>query len=125
MQQAPRLGPDRGQIAYGGYLSGAAIQFLLGKGDLSQEFEIQTLACDATAAELLLTPRAEATYEALTIWVDPTQGLITRTEVLDLLGNRTRIEFQDMQVNQRPDPSVFRFEPPEGVEVIELAPPTP
>jgi outer membrane lipoprotein carrier protein len=105
-----------------GYLSGAAIQFLLGKGDLGKEFEILTLSCDATQAELRLTPREAATYEFLTIWVDPSEGLINRTEIADLLGNRTLVEFHKMAVNQKPDASEFRFEPPAGVSVVELTP---
>ena len=105
-----------------GYLSGAAIQFLLGRGDLAEEFEILPIACDAGNAELKLTPKAAATYEYLVIWVDPGQGRIIRTEVVDLLGNRTRVEFHDMKINQKPDASVFRFEPPKGVSVVEIAP---
>jgi len=105
-----------------GYLSGAAIQFLLGRGNLAEEFDILPVACDAGQAELKLTPKAAATYEYLVIWVDPGQGLITRTEVVDLLGNRTQVEFHDMRINQKPDAAVFRFEPPEGVSVVELAP---
>ena len=106
-----------------GYLSGAAIQFLLGQGNLREEFSIEARACEISSAELRLTPREAATYEFLTIWVDPTDGLIQRTEVADLLGNRTLVEFRDMAVNQKPDDSVFEFEPPEGVSVVELTPP--
>jgi outer membrane lipoprotein carrier protein len=105
-----------------GYLTGAAIQFLLGKGDLNKEFDILTVACDATQAELRLTPREAASYEFLTIWVDPSEGLINRTEIADLLGTRTLVEFHNVALNQKPDASEFRFEPPAGVSVVELSP---
>ena len=109
-------------VAGGSYLSGAAMIFLRGGGDLEQEFEVVPLTCSEAQAELRLTPRETSTYEFLTIWVAPDTGEISRTEVSDLLGNRTLVEFHHVRLDQAPDASVFRFEPPEGVEVIELAP---
>ena len=109
-------------VAGGDYLSGAAMVFLRGNGTLADEFAIATNACNEKQAELRLTPREEATYEFLTIWVDTSTGLIQRTEVSDLLGNKTLVEFRNVRLDQRPDDSLFRFEPPEGVEVIEVDP---
>ena len=80
------------------------------------------VACDETGAELKLVPRQDASYEFLTIWVDPGDGLIQRTEIFDLLGNRTRVEFRKVSLNQAPDAKLFEFEPPEGVKVVDLTP---
>jgi outer membrane lipoprotein carrier protein len=109
-------------VGDGGYLSGAAILFLLGKGDLLREFQVSALSCEPAAVELQLVPREPASYEKLQILVDPATGDVSRTHVVDLLGNSTRVEFRDLQVNRRPPASTFRFDPPEGVSVVDLTP---
>ena len=108
-------------VGSGGYLSGAALQFLLGKGELTHEFEVRTRACDAVVAELALVPRTPAGYERLVIWVDPKRGDMHRIEISDLLGSRTLVEFSGVELNRRPAAALFRFEPPEGVSVIDLS----
>jgi outer membrane lipoprotein carrier protein len=117
--------PDYGEaqrllVGDGSYLSGAAIQFLLGEGDLFREFQVSALSCELEAVELVLVPREPASYEKLQILVDPATGDVSRTHVVDLLGNTTRVEFKDLQVNRVPPASTFRFEPPEGVSVVDL-----
>lgn len=107
----------------GGWLSGAGVQFLLGEGDLTRDFDVAAASCDAGSARLVLRPRAEATYETLVLDVDPASGEVRSTEVRDLLGNVTKIAFLETRFDTAPDASLFRFEPPEGVEVVELTPP--
>ena len=106
----------------GGALSGAAVQFLLGDGDLAESFRIAELSCDEGAARLELVPREPAAYERLRIEVEAKRGDLRETEVSDLLGNVTRVRFEDIETDTAPPPETFRFEPPEGVEVIEVAP---
>ena len=101
-------------------LSGAGVQFLLGEGDLLAEFAVAELACGADEARLELLPRVPAAYEKLRIVVELASGQMRETEVTDLFGNVTRIRFENIRVNTEPGPEVFRFEPPEGVDVIEL-----
>lgn len=106
----------------GGALSGAAVQFLLGDGDLDASFRIAELTCDEGTARLELLPREPAPYERLRIAVDRKNGDLRETEVSDLLGNVTRVRFDDIETDTRPAPETFRFVAPEGVEVIEVAP---
>lgn len=106
----------------GGALSGAAVQFLLGEGDLAADFRIAELSCEEDVVRLELVPREPAAYESLRIAVDARRGDLRETEVSDLLGNVTRVRFDDIQVDTKPAADLFRFEPPDGVEVIELAP---
>jgi outer membrane lipoprotein carrier protein len=103
-----------------GFVSGAAIQFLLGQGDMRRDFEVSALRCGPDAAELELVPRADATYEKLQILADLPSGQLRRTTVFDLLGNVTEVGFGDVRTNQSPGDDAFRFDPPEGVEVIEF-----
>lgn len=108
-----------------GFLSGTAIQFLLGEGDLLREFEIAPVACEEDATELELVPRKPASYEKLRIRVDAGTGDVLRTEVVDLFGNRTEVAFSEIRVDTAPGSELFILEPPEGVRVIELGLPAP
>jgi outer membrane lipoprotein-sorting protein len=106
-----------------GYLSGAAIQFLLGEGEILRDFRVTAEACSETEARLGLVPRRPASYEKLGVRTDPRSGDLLETEVVDLLGNATRVAFQDAEANLDPPPELFRFEPPPGVAVIEIGAP--
>lgn len=100
-------------------VSGAAIQFLLGEGDLLESFRVSALDCGARPVRLLLEPREPASYERLTLDVSPDGG-VRVSEVSDLFGNVTRVAFSNVRTNTTPDPATFRFEPPQGVQVIEV-----
>jgi outer membrane lipoprotein carrier protein len=102
------------------FLSAAAIQFLLGDGRLTESFHVAAKSCAADRAELELRPLEPASYEKMDLVVDPATGWIRETTVVDLLGNRTRVAFQDVEVVDRVDPARFRFEPPPGVRVLTL-----
>lgn len=104
------------------FLSGAAVSFLLGEGDLRREFEIRLVSCDETRAVLELEPREPASYESLRVTADPRSGMLSHTRITDLLGNVTDIELSALETNVSPDPETFRFVPPEGVSVVELEP---
>jgi outer membrane lipoprotein carrier protein len=106
-----------------GFLSGAATQFLLGEGDMRRDFEIALESCDAKRVVLQLTPKQPASYAQLQLVADPTSGNLTETRVDDLLGNSTTIIFENLRVNLGPDAKMFRFDAPEGVDVIEIEAP--
>lgn len=116
----PGFGEAQRLPADGATFSGAALQFLLGKGDLQREFSIRLVSCEKDAIELELTPKERASYEKLFIVVDRATGNVSRTRIDDLVGNSTVVEFSDLQVNLDPSAEVFRFVPPAGVRVIEL-----
>jgi outer membrane lipoprotein carrier protein len=107
-----------------GFLSGAALQFLLGNGRLLESFRVAAEGCGRAEVTLDLVPRAEATYERLRLDVDAASGEIRRTAVVDLFGNRTDVELSDVRTNQGLAPDLFRFEPPEGVRVLRLTEPS-
>ena len=107
------------------YLSGAAIQFLVGEGEIRSEFRVTAQSCAAGDALLELVPLRAASYEKLRIRTDPRTGEIVETTVIDLLGNVTEVAFADIRTNVNPPHDAFRFEPPDGVRVIELGPARP
>jgi len=104
-----------------GYLSGAALQFLLGDGQILEEFEVQATECGAENVTLDLTPKVDASYERLGLVANAASGDIVGTSIVDLFGNRTQIDFHQVEVNQDPEASVFEFIPSDGIEVIEYA----
>jgi outer membrane lipoprotein carrier protein len=102
------------------YLSGAALSFLLGEGEILRDFVVEARECEETAALLDLVPREPATYERLEARIDLRSGELLETTVIDLLGNATTVALRDLRVNRDPDASLFHFEPPPGVRVLEL-----
>jgi outer membrane lipoprotein carrier protein len=114
--EAQRLPVDEG------FLSGAAVQFLLGQGDMRREFAISLVgSCAAERVELELVPREPASYEKLRVVASPVTGDLARTEVHDLLGNVTVVAFSQLEFNRDPPAATFRFDPPDGVTVVDLS----
>ena len=127
-----------------GYLTGAALQFLLGEGKLLESFTVSTKHCPfdekpsaggakeqpaktagpsaagGGTAELVLVPREPSSYERLGITVRVATGEIVETRVIDLFGNETTIAFSNILQNRDPAPETFAFSPPADAEVIEL-----
>ncbi len=72
-------------------------------------------------AEVLeLKPReAGEEFDRLIVAVDPVTSLIRRLTVVDSLGGRMIFELYDLVENAPLPDSLFRFEPPPGVDVID------
>ena len=104
-----------------GFLSGAALQFLLGDGQILETFEVRAVSCHGDRVVLDLIPKDDATYERLGLVVDSASGDVVGTSVLDLFGNLTEIGFSEIEVNRAPPPGTFELEIPDGVEVIDYA----
>ncbi|HBZ72363.1 MAG TPA: outer membrane lipoprotein carrier protein LolA [Deltaproteobacteria bacterium] len=111
--------------AGGALLTGGAMQFLLGRGDLRRDFIVRARSCEGSSIALELTPKQPASYEKLEIVVDRESGEVEETTVSDLVGNVTRVAFHNVRTNQGVPASRFHFTPPEGVRVIELQPAQP
>jgi len=107
-----------------GFLSGTAVQFLLGDGKILDAFEVHADTCEGETVRLFLRPRTETSYERLELVVVPKTGDVRETAVVDLFGNRTDVVFDSLRANRRPDASQFRLEPEPGVRVLR-APPAP
>ena len=95
-------------------LTGGAMQFLLGRGDLRHSFSVRARSCDGPSVVLDLTPKEPASYEKLEIVVDRESGEVEETTVSDLVGNVTRVAFHNVRTNQGVAANRFHFTPPEG-----------
>lgn len=103
-----------------GLAAGAAVQFLLGEGDMRRDFAIEAVECGAGRATLDLVPRIDASYEKLRVVADLASGQLHSTTVFDLIGNVSEVTFEDVVVNEPAGEGTFRFDAPEGVEVIDF-----
>jgi outer membrane lipoprotein carrier protein len=106
-------------------LTGGAMQFLLGRGDLRRSFVVHAKSCEGSSVALELTPKEPTSYEKLEIVVDRESGEVEETTVSDLVGNVTRVAFHNVRTNRGVASNLFHFAPPEGVRVIELQPTQP
>jgi outer membrane lipoprotein carrier protein len=106
--------------AGGGFLSGVAVQFLVGEGNLRRDFRVSARDCAAPDVTLTLVPKQDATYEKIELTAARESGEVRETRIFDLVGNVTTIRLHDLRTNLVPAASTFAFDPPAGVAVIEL-----
>jgi len=111
-----------------GVVSPTALSFLMGDGKLADEFEGRIVPADKAAGSsglgIELVPRSgDPSFESLVLWVDPSSHELRESVVVDLFGNRTRLELSDAVYNAGLAPDAFRLEPsdlPETTDVIDL-----
>lgn len=67
-----------------------------------------------------LTPKdQDMEFKYVKIWL-AADGMISKLEVLDLGDVRYAFQFTDLKVNQELPDSLFTFEPPKGIKIIDL-----
>jgi outer membrane lipoprotein carrier protein len=104
----------------------AALSFLLGKGKLSDEFEI-SLAGDIpygrpTDYRLSLKPKQpQATYKSIYFLVDGASFLVNESVLINAAGDVNDITFSDVKVNSKLSDADFTWTKPADVKVIDTA----
>ncbi len=102
------------------FRSSAPISFLTGVGRINENFDPSLERSEGGRAELLLSPREKSSeLGRLRLTVDEGTYDILGAEVVDALGNVTRIRFSALKRNVGLADDMFRFEVPKGVDVIE------
>lgn len=101
-------------------LSGTPAILLSGRGSLDENFRI-VASYDRDGLEWVdLAPlEASPEFESLSIGLDGT--VVSCIEVVDSLGQLSRLEFSDFQRDPPLEDELFRFDPPAGVDVIGTA----
>ena len=106
------------------YSSNTPAMFLVGKGKLSETFEVEKIEKSLGKITLTLLPKdAEMNIERLLLFVNDKNYQITGSSVYDNLGNKTEIQFNFIRVNQAIPDEFFNFEIPEGVDVVDFSAP--
>jgi len=106
---------------------GMTVRILAGSLALDRDFVSRRLSEEAGDAgaggnEVIeLTPNvATEEFDRLILSVDPRSLLIRRLVMVDPLGGRMAFEFFDLEVDPEIPDDLFRFEVPDGVEVIDM-----
>ena len=114
---------DIGQVMIGNASdSGASISnnFLAGMGNLKKDFDIELEKPDNNSYVLKLNPKIpQPNIQRLYIAVDKKTSLVKQTIVFDLLGNETKVIFENLKINQSVPANIFKFKIPEGVRVVK------
>ncbi|MES0874394.1 outer membrane lipoprotein chaperone LolA [Sinimarinibacterium thermocellulolyticum] len=113
--------PDLAQVtvrAAGDILRDTPVALLAEGANLTERFEVEPIGDGG----LRLRPKAEdADFREIELWLEPS-GAPRRMRLHDPLGGVSEIRFRDARRNPKIDDAEFRFEPPAGVEVVNLDP---
>ncbi|MEX1237408.1 MAG: outer membrane lipoprotein chaperone LolA [Pseudomonadales bacterium] len=86
-------------------------------GKLTDDFDVSYFQDERVEYYLLVPKGTDSLFESLSIeFLEQAPLAIT---IVDGLGQRTRIELDEVTVNETIESSRFQFEPPPGVDVID------
>jgi len=116
--------PDEQQVLkapfQSAFRSTTPVSFLIGVGRIRDDFEVSLEGADDGHVLLALIPRNNSgDVGRLRLTVAASSYDIVGAEIHDPAGNVTRLRFSDLQRNRGVDDSLFRFDVPPGVDVIE------
>jgi outer membrane lipoprotein carrier protein len=105
----------------------AAVSFLMGKGKLSDEFDISLAKDlpygDAQDHRLALKPKQPQTsFKAIYLVVDPKTYLVRQSVLINTQGDVNAITFSEVKVNSKLPDSLFKWTAPPGISVKEVSP---
>jgi len=94
------------------------ILLLSGQADrITREYKVSYFRDETVEHYVLAAKSASSLFETLSIEFEADKPVALT--VSDSLGQRTRIELHDLEINEPIDASRFQFEAPEGVDVID------
>ncbi|UCG39002.1 MAG: outer membrane lipoprotein carrier protein LolA [bacterium] len=98
-----------------------AATFLGGLDGVQEDFDVRPGQADAgSGIPLDLIPREEnVPYDRISVLVRPETGLIERIAIHHKIGNVTTITFRDIKTGMDLPERLFKWDIPEGTEVIE------
>lgn len=90
---------------------------LSGGRPIVEDFTVEELGRHEGFTWLELRPKSrETTFESIRLALEP--GVLRAMEMVDGLGQVTRLYFEEVQRNPGIRPEAFQFQPPEGVDVV-------
>jgi outer membrane lipoprotein carrier protein len=106
----------------------AAVSFLMGKGKLSDEFDISVAKelpyGDPQDHRLALKPKKpQSAYKAIYLVVDPKTYLVRQSVLINTQGDVNAITFSEVKVNTKLADSLFKWTEPPGTRIIDAAKP--
>lgn len=98
-------------------LASSPASLLTGAAPVEEEFEVREIGKSGELYWIGLAPRVQDT-DFQRVRIALRNGQLDTMELLDNLGQTTRIRFDNIQRNTDIDAATFRFTPPEGADVI-------
>lgn len=112
LKQATRANADRIRETPAGFFSSG--------GPIEETFTWETVADSRWPGPTLrLRPKKEGSVREIQVAMDPQRDRILGLEVVDNLGTRSHIVFDNMIQNKPIPMERFNFDPPAGVDVVE------
>ena len=104
----------------------AAVAFLMGKGKLSDEFDVSVAKelpyGNPDDYRLSLKPKkTQSTYRSIYFVVDPHSYLVRQSVLINAQGDINAISFSDMKLNTKIPDDTFRWTAPPGTREIDGA----
>jgi outer membrane lipoprotein carrier protein len=92
-------------------------------GDPTKRFTHTTHGTEQVAGRpalaLTLTPREDAGYKTLKVWIDKQDNLVRRFELTNDNGVVQHFDLSNLRINPTMDDGLFRFTPPPNARIIE------
>jgi outer membrane lipoprotein carrier protein len=117
--------PDQNQVIKSplknAFRSDIPLSFLLGLGNLKKDFNAALKGTEENQFVLRLEPKGElGGFSEVLVGVSRSTSDIDWVSVRDAVGNVTTIRFSGMRKGVGIQESLFRFQVPDGVDVVEL-----
>ena len=97
----------------------SAAEILAGLDNIEEHFVVEELGLQGTIAWVLITPRDEESAQFQTMHLGFDENSLSIIQIVENLGNTTRLQFYDSMTNEDLDEATFEFEVPEGVDLID------
>ncbi len=95
------------------------IRFISGQARLKEDFRVEDQDMEDGLHKIKLVPKnPEPDLVLAYIWTDD-DGMMHRILLVDFFGNGNELRLRDIELNPDLDDDIFRFDAPEGIEVIE------
>jgi outer membrane lipoprotein carrier protein len=102
------------------FRSSTPISFLTGVGRIRDDFDAALDGSEGGKVTLALQPRRQGgDVGRLRLTVETENYDIVAAEIFDPLGNITRLRFSDLKRNGGLEDSLFEFDVPDGVDIID------
>jgi outer membrane lipoprotein carrier protein len=107
----------------GRFDSKTMLEFITGEVNLKEDFRIENQGQDPDFSDWIqveLVPKdPEPSLVKARIWLEPESHLIQQVMLVDFFGNKNQLTFEDIDLNVELEESLFEFDPPEGVEIMQ------
>ena len=97
----------------------SAAEILAGMGNVKEFYHVEDNGVQGEIAWVLLVPKDEDSGQFQSMHLGFDKRTLSVIQILENLGNTTRLQFYDSITNEQFDTATFQFEVPEDVDLID------